>query len=175
MVGTCYAIKRMTSLHELLPQIESAIAGLTEAELHAAPEGKWAIADILEHLSITYVSSVDRVLAKVMANGPRATRANLQQRVGVLLVTRIGYFPPGRKAPEFTRPKGRPFADVLSDIRSALPKMEIALAECEQRYGNQKIADHPVLGPLSAPQWRRFHCVHTSHHLKQIAGLRGRF
>jgi hypothetical protein len=159
-------------LHELLPQIEASVAGLSEAELRAAPEGKWTIADILEHLSITYVTSVKGVLARVLANGPRATRASFQQTVGALLVTRLGYLPSGRKAPEFTRPKGKPVVDVLNDIRGALPEMERGFAECKQRYGAMKIADHPILGPLNATQWRNFHCVHTRHHLKQIAGLR---
>jgi hypothetical protein len=29
-----------------------------------------------------------------------------------------------------------------------------------------------VLGPLTIPQWRRFHLVHTQHHMKQVARLR---
>jgi hypothetical protein len=164
----------MADLNRLIEDIEASIAGLTEPELHAARAGKWTIADILEHLSITYVRSVKGMLATVLANGPRAARPTFEQRVSALLVTRIGYFPPGRKAPDFTRPRGRVFADVLSDIRSALPEMERGIQECERRYGSEKIADHPILGPLSAAQWRSFHRVHTRHHLKQIATLRWR-
>jgi hypothetical protein len=62
----------------------------------------------------------------------------------------------------------------LQTIRENLAAMDQGLAECEQRFGAQvKIADHVVLGPLTIPQWRRFHWVHTRHHMKQIARLRG--
>jgi len=162
-----------SSLQPKLAEIEAAIAGLSEQELRAAAPDKWSIAEILEHLSITYVTSMKGVMSKVLAAGPRASRPRLKQRVTTFLVTGIGYFPQGRQAPEFTLPKGRATSDVLADIRSALPEMDTALAECERRYGSRlKIADHPILGPLTAPQWRNFHCVHTRHHLKQIVARR---
>jgi hypothetical protein len=51
--------------------------------------------------------------------------------------------------------------------------MDQGLAECEQRFGSEvKMADHVVLGPLTIPQWRRFHLIHTRHHMKQIERLR---
>ncbi|MGZ7099671.1 MAG: DUF1569 domain-containing protein [Candidatus Angelobacter sp.] len=34
--------------------------------------------------------------------------------------------------------------------------------------------DHPVLGPLTAAEWRKFHLVHGLHHVKQIRSLRER-
>jgi hypothetical protein len=162
----------MASLEQTLVELNAAIAGLNEAELRAAPAGKWSIADILEHLSITYVSSMNGVIAKVLASGPRVTPPVFKQRVGTFVVTGLRYLPSGRKAPEFTRPKGRTTENILTDIRRSLPELEGGLAECERRYGDRKIADHPILGPLTARQWRKFHCVHTRHHLKQIAARR---
>jgi hypothetical protein len=51
--------------------------------------------------------------------------------------------------------------------------MDKAIAECESRYGKAtRLLDHPVLGPLTAHQWRRFHVVHGKHHVKQIENLR---
>jgi len=48
------------------------------------------------------------------------------------------------------------------------------LAECERRFGKRsKLANHFILGPLTAQEWRRFHWVHTRHHMKQIARLKG--
>jgi hypothetical protein len=32
--------------------------------------------------------------------------------------------------------------------------------------------DHPILGPLTGGQWRKFHLVHGLHHVKQIRRLR---
>jgi hypothetical protein len=51
--------------------------------------------------------------------------------------------------------------------------MDKAIAECEASYGNSTLLlDHPILGPLTADQWRKFHWVHGKHHMKQIRGLR---
>jgi hypothetical protein len=32
--------------------------------------------------------------------------------------------------------------------------------------------DHPILGPFSIAQWRKFHLVHGLHHVKQIQRLK---
>jgi hypothetical protein len=51
--------------------------------------------------------------------------------------------------------------------------MDEAIAQCESRFGKQnRLLDHPILGPLTGRQWRKFHWVHGHHHLKQIQGLR---
>jgi hypothetical protein len=49
-----------------------------------------------------------------------------------------------------------------------------AQSRVESMFSEVKIADHPVLGPLTLHQWSRFHYVHARHHMKQIATLRTR-
>jgi hypothetical protein len=62
---------------------------------------------------------------------------------------------------------------LLPTIHKYLADMDEAISACESKIGGKiKIADHPVLGPLTATQWRKFHMVHTRHHMKQIAALR---
>ena len=79
----------------------------------------------------------------------------------------------GRQAPAMTIPKGLEPSQVVRAVEQALPEMDAAIQQCEQKYGGAvKIADHPVLGPLTAEQWRKFHLVHARHHMKQIARLR---
>jgi hypothetical protein len=52
--------------------------------------------------------------------------------------------------------------------------MDELIAKWEARHGKQtRLLDHPVLGPLTARQWRKFHWVHGRHHVKQILRLRG--
>jgi Protein of unknown function (DUF1569) len=47
--------------------------------------------------------------------------------------------------------------------------MDTAIAKAEKKYGSQTpLVDHPILGPLRAAQWRKFHWVHGKHHLKQL-------
>ncbi len=86
----------------------------------------------------------------------------------------LGRFPPGVEAPARTVPKGMSGEAARDAIRRNLPAMDAVMIQCEARFGKRgKIADHPILGPLSLRQWRRFHYVHTRHHMKQIA-LRSR-
>ena len=153
--------------------IEAAAGGMSPEQLVQHPEGKWSAAGILEHLSITFGGTA-RVMRKCLEGGkPLASAPTLKHRLATLLVTSWGYFPTGRPAPEFAVPKGLDGEAALRTIRDNLAAMDQALAECEQRFGSQvKIADHFVLGPLTVPQWRRFHLVHTQHHMKQIERLR---
>jgi hypothetical protein len=51
--------------------------------------------------------------------------------------------------------------------------MDGLITQCETRFGRStRILDHPVLGPLTARQWRKFHLAHAQHHVKQILRLR---
>ena len=163
-----------STLQQALDAIEAATRGMSAEQLERHPEGKWPAAGILEHLSITFGGTA-RLMRKCLEGGkPLGSAPSLQQRLAALVVTGWGYFPTGRPAPEFSQPKGLGGEAALQSIRDNLAAMDQALAECEQRFGTQvKIADHVVLGPLTIPQWRRFHWVHTRHHMRQIARLRG--
>ncbi len=160
-------------LQQVLNAIDAATRGMSGEQLAAHPEGKWPAAGILEHLAIAFGSTA-RGLEKALASGePRITPATLYQRGAALLVANIGYFPSGRKAPDFTTPKGMDGETALRTIRENLVAMDGAITRCEERFGrSRKIANHPVLGPLNVPQWRKFHLVHTRHHMKQIDRLR---
>ena len=47
---------------------------------------------------------------------------------------------------------------VVADIGPQIAAMDKLIAQCEERYGSRtKVLDHPVLGPLTASQWRKFH------------------
>ena len=160
-------------LERALQGIDAATHGMTGKQLAAHREGKWSAAGILEHLSIAFGRTAS-ALEKALASGQlKVSPATLYQRGAALLVAGIGYFPPGRKAPEFTQPKGMEGETALQTIRENLVAMDSAITRCEQRFGRRrKITNHPVLGPLNVPQWRKFHLVHTRHHMKQIDRLR---
>ena len=152
--------------------IEAATAGMSPEELARHPEGKWCAAEIVEHLLITYTATTAG-LRKALAKGaPQGGRPTLKDRVFQFAVLDVAYFPTGRKAPPATLPRGLDPAHVVRAVSEALPDMDAAISECEQRYGRVKIADHPVLGPLTAEQWRAFHFVHARHHMKQVERLK---
>ena len=162
-----------STLQQVGDAIEAATRGMSVEQLERHPEGKWPAAGVLEHLSITFGGTA-RLMRKCLEGGkPLGSAPTFKQSLATWVVTGLGYFPTGRPAPEFSQPKGLSGEAALRAIRENLVAMDQALSECEQRFGTQvKIADHVVLGPLSIPQWRRFHWVHTRHHMKQIARLR---
>ena len=59
-----------------------------------------------------------------------------------------------------------------NEIGVKLATMDAVIAQCEARFGRHvKLLDHPILGPLSATQWRTLHLVHGRHHLKQLVSF----
>lgn len=153
--------------------IERAIAGMSPDQLAWAPQGKWSTANILEHLSITYGGTARAMRKVAEKRASIASRPTAYQRLARFVVTGVGYLPGGRKAPRGTEPSGMEPDVVLSKLRLNLAEMDAAMTMASQHVpASQAIADHPILGPLTLRQWRRFHVLHTTHHMKQIARLR---
>lgn len=158
-----------SNLDRLQRELEDVVAGVTVNSNARSPSGSWSPAQILEHLFLTY-QGTNRGLAKCLEQGaPLATSATLRHRIGTLLVVNLGYLPNGRKAPERAVPQGMPLEQVRSTIFTEIQKMESGFEDCERRFGAAtKIMDHPILGPLTASEWRKFHLVHGRHHARQI-------
>lgn len=162
-----------SAIERLANQIAQATEGLSERELSWNPGRKWSIAEVLEHLSLTYTGTTIVFNRCLEANKASARTPSLKDRVGAFVVTRLGFLPSGREAPKPTRPKGKPPEAVLANIRNDLAAMDEAIAQCERKFGDdRKLVDHPIIGPLTAAEWRKFHCVHGRHHLRQIQRLR---
>lgn len=160
-------------LQRVADAIAEVTSGMDAAQLMRHPEGKWCAAEILEHLDRTYKTTVPHLQKCLDAGRPTAGCPRLAQRLAVGIVVGLGYMPTGRKAPEFAVPKGLAPDEVLRDIPVQVAEMDRVLAECERRFGAHcELADHAILGPLTTHQWRKFHWVHTRHHVKQIARLR---
>jgi hypothetical protein len=153
--------------------IEKAIDGMSAEEMARHPEGKWCTAEILEHLALAFASTA-KVMQKCLECGQAsATRPKLRDRFVSGVVTRLGYIPEGRKAPKHVVPKGIQAQEAQRLVFENLKLMDHAMQRCEEQFGEKvKIADHPILGPLNLRDWRKFHWVHTRHHMKQIARLR---
>jgi len=166
----------MDSRLETLQQaLESAAEGMSNEELSWHPEGKWCAAEMLEHLYLTYTGTI-RGFEKVIESGrPLASQASLMDRVRTFVVVGLGRLPEGRTAPANTRPKGLAVEIVRNEVGAKIAAMDAIIAQCEARFGRgTKLLDHPILGPLTAAQWRKFHLVHGRHHQKQLLRLRKR-
>ena len=160
-------------LKRLQDEVSTAIQGLSAKELSCHRPDKWCVAEILEHLYLTYTGTTkgfSRLLASEKAQGNVPT---LQQRLGAFVVTGIGYFPNGVKSPPVASPRGLAPEKAISEIVAKIAEMDEIMSRCAARFGaDTKVLDHPVLGPFSVSQWRKFHLVHGRHHLKQIRRLR---
>lgn len=160
-------------LQRLQEEIARAVAGLSAEQLSWHPPGKWCAAEVLEHLYLTYTGTVKGFERVAEAGKPLAAAQNWRQRGRTLVVVGFGYLPSGREAPPVARPRGVPTEKVLAEIGPKIAQMDEIMTRCEENLGaRQKLLDHPILGPLTAGQWRKFHLVHGRHHVKQIRRLR---
>ena len=162
-------------LEQLRTAVASATNGMTTDDLTRRRKGKWSAAEVLEHLYLSYTGTTKGCERCLQAGRPLARAPGWKDRLVTAVVVGAGYFPRGRKATKHTLPRGISAEKVLADIGSQIAAMDASIARCETQYGkNTRIMDHPVLGPLTAAQWRRFHWVHGKHHVKQILQLRER-
>lgn len=157
---------------EIRDGIVNSIEGLTEAQMREHPEGRWDTAAILEHLALTYGSTARLMQKCLKEQRCLVTSPNFQQRVAKTLVLTFSYIPSGRKAPERVAPAGISGKEASELLFANLQQMDEAFAQCEERFGSKaKVAHHMVLGPIPISGWRKFHVLHTRHHIKQIDAL----
>jgi hypothetical protein len=160
-------------LQQLEDAVSAAIEGVSGEALTRHPEGKWSTAEILEHLYLTYTGTIKGFERCLEAGKPMAGRPGVKDRVRVLVVLGFSHLPEGRSAPKNTTPRGISVEKVIAEIGPKLAAMDEIIARCEASYGQRRcLLDHPILGPLTGEQWRKFHWVHGRHHVKQILRLK---
>ena len=150
--------------------IERETSGMSAAQLAWHRDGKWSTAQILEHLSLAFSSTSKAMERAVQPGSANARPPNLREWLVTLIVVKLGYFPTGRQAPEWTHPRG--LEKSVEEIRASLAEMDVRIAEAQAKIGKGIVAVHPIIGPLTASQWRKFHWEHTRHHMKQVRALR---
>lgn len=149
-------------LEATLKDIDNATQGMTDEQLAWHPPKKWSIGDILEHLSLAFAGTIRGMQICCEKNSARKREPTLKERLRVLLIVELGRFPRGRRSPEMVKPRGVPPREALNAIRRNLIAMDELLTACEKRFGARtKLSAHPIFGPITARQWRRFHAIHT--------------
>ena len=153
--------------------LRQVIDGLPADEADVSHDGKWSIARTLEHLDLTYTRSAAGLERRIHKGALPQRPRTLRQRAARWLIVGLGYFPPGRQAPESVVPQGRPYSEVAAGLEAHLVELDRRLSDAERAFGAQQtILDHPIIGPFSVADWRRFHWVHTRHHLRQLRARR---
>lgn len=161
-----------SSLEDFRQGLLATVEDMSSDQLRWHPPGKWSAAEILEHLYLTYTGTI-KGLERVLNSGhPLVSPPLLKQRLRTLVVVGFGHMPEGRTAPEKTQPKGMAAEEVRRQIGPTMAQMDVLIDKCESRFGRGvQVLNHFILGPLTAPQWRKFHVVHGRHHHQQILKL----
>ena len=150
--------------------LQQSAANLSIDQLTVRPPSKWNIGEILEHLGRAYSGTTAGAKRTVATNTPLAGTAALPHMFRTFVVVGCGYLPSGRAAPKSTVPVGIDPSTALAVALENLREMDAALDEAALHFGAElKLMDHPIIGPLSVRQWRKFHWIHTRHHVRQIA------
>lgn len=162
-------------VHAVRVALDKALAGLDPREADRRPEpGRWSIAEIVEHLARAYMGTAKGLRLCLEDGQPRITRSSWAQRGAKFLIVTVGHFPRGRPTPDPVTPKGWSFAQALERAHGGLDALDAGARAASDRFGERALVlNHPVIGACSVRDWRRFHQVHTQHHVKQIVDQRG--
>src|SRR5206468_7094463 len=106
--------------------LDEAISGMSDEQLAAARNGKWSVAQILEHLSLAFGATTAGMERTAVAEKLEVRAPSVRDRVATLLVTRFGYIPTGRKAPAYTMPAGIAPTEAIRKLRENLAEMDAA-------------------------------------------------
>jgi hypothetical protein len=152
---------------------------LSREDLQATPpSGGWSRQQVVQHMLLAYAATVAELERRLAKGAPTKRMRTPKERLQQFVIVRCGYFPPGRRAPEMVNPnlsKLPPLdgPELAAEYRRQVGELSAAIAKAEAMWGGSvAIATHPILGPFSVEQWRKFHAVHTLHHVKQLERIR---
>ena len=168
-------------LQALMSRISREIDGLDEEITQLHPDNQthqWSVQQVVEHLALSYRTTTHNLDAH-LAKG-RITRnqnRTLVEWMLQLMVLSFGHHPRGVPPLEETSPKAGLYpamngSELVELLRRELEEMDLALDRCRRRFGMERVAVHPMLGPLRVDQWRRFHAVYGMHRLEQLIQVR---
>jgi len=167
-------------LERVVSQISCEVLALDAETTQLHPNGlayKWSAQQVVEHLVLGYrltSSALENRLSKGRLS--RNHKRTYLQWSLQLMVLSFGKLPQGVPALDETMPVAGSFAAMdgrqLGDLmRQEIDAMDTMLDRCRRKFGMERVAVHPFLGPLRVDQWRRFHVVHGLHHLDQLRSV----
>ena len=160
-------MKIARQLAALEPMVLGRVRGLSSEDWHAAPEGRWSIAQILHHLAMG-LDEVTRKLEERRERTDLARRASPKQHLLRHLVLGGGRIPRTRKA-KLAIPDEKPDPELATaQFRMAVERLTHLASTIPPEQGAAVFVRHPVLGDLNLPEWVRFFYVHNRHHAHYI-------
>jgi len=148
---------------------------LSRNDLQAKPRaGGWSRQQVVQHMLLAYSATVAELERRLEKGSPSKRMRTPKERLAQFVIIRCAYFPPGRQAPQMVKPELSKLpaldgAELAAEYRRRAGELDASLDKARAAWGRSAaVATHPILGPLSEPQWRKFHAVHTLHHCKQL-------
>ena len=159
----------MSSLADLEALVLAPLKGRGDGAWERGPAGKWTPAQIVEHLALGINSSADKFLER-RHHAPMARRSRTAaEQIARFFIMGLRWFPPGRQAPERTRPgQGMTRAVVEPHFLAGLAKWDQIERELLPVRGADLFVKHPRMGDMTIAEWLRFHRTHAHHHARQI-------
>ena len=128
-------------MHRMLERcragLRAALDGVSPAETDASVDGKWSVAQIVEHLDLTYSANIRGLEHRLQKGTPAPRQVTLKQRLARMVITRLGHFPAGIAAPAAVRPQGRRFAEVSAVIEPHLLVLDQRLTDVARAFGTR--------------------------------------
>jgi hypothetical protein len=155
-------------LSRLEPIVFNPIHGVKQEDWRRAPEGKWSLAQVIEHLAITMDVVTDGLEAREDKQGMERRATPAQSVMRHTLLGR-GQFPKGMRAPDITIPSEDPDPELsAANFRMAVERTRTMVDQWPEEQQLGVFLHHPILGDLNVPEWVRFHYVHSTLHSRQI-------
>jgi hypothetical protein len=128
----------------------------------------WSLAQVCEHLALAIQRTVDAPAPVDAALLPKfywvhiGPARRLQRRLIKHVMFWSGRIPAGVPAPDFAQPSPS------TDLDSAIQLLDSTAHAFDRKHARADATwnDHPLLGPMTGAEWRRFHEVHAQHHFR---------
>jgi hypothetical protein len=167
-------------LERVVSQISSEVLSLDAETTQLHPNGlayRWSAQQVVEHLVLGYRQTSSALETRLNKGrlSRNQKRTYLQWSLQLMILT-FGKLPRGVPALDELMPVAGSFATMdgqqLGDLmRREMDAMDKLFDACRRKFGIERVAVHPFLGPLRVDQWRRFHVVHGLHHLTQLRSV----
>lgn len=140
-----------------------------EADWWRAPAGKWAPAQIVEHLALAFEWSIAG-FEKRRAGAPMSRRPRTwAERIATFAIFGLEWIPPGVQAPGRAWPQAHPDPrEVERRFLAGHARLGQLAAELLPARATDLYVKHPRMGDLTIEEWLRFHAWHCRHHAKQV-------
>ena len=157
--------RQLSSLESL---VLTPLQDVSDADWRNAPDGKWSLAQIVEHLAIAF-DLVANGFASLAERETMEREATPAQSVLRHTLLGSGELPKGMKAPDISEPSENPDPElVVARFRMGIERTRALLDDWSEERQMELFVRHPVLGDLNLPEWVRFHFVHCTLHTRQI-------